>query len=465
MKKILFLLSLIFITVSCNNTSSKRAASENVLISEPVEETGYSDDWSIGNTEVDQDVQEETTISTTGRLNGYEWVDLGLSVLWATRNVGACRANESGGLYAWGETKTKSRYEADNYFDYSNGQGGGLAKIEPDSGHDTAREKWGCSWRMPSFEEFDELNRYCSWKWSSENGYDGYLVTGPNGNSIFLPVKKYGGGQYWSNSLAAGSNNCASCLTLTGFSHTVANEFSRNRESGSFVRPVSDKDIVFYRSMSEDVGYYEYEEEFDSTILNVTGTLNGHDFVDLGLSVKWATCNVGANYPDDHGGYFAWGDTQPKDGYYWSNCFDCVNPNQVWDIGGWGIYNKRDKKIITPDSGHDTARENWGDSWRMPTEEEFEELLTKCTWEWKLVNDSYGNVVTGPNGNAIFLPAAGYVDGKMEYYEVCSSGSYWTSALFPSESYLACIIAFGELDHEPYTSYRRLGRSIRPVTE
>ena len=94
----------------------------------------------------------------------------------------------------------------------------------------------------------------------------------------------------------------------------------------------------------------------DSKVESTTGTLNGYDWVDLGLSVKWAMQNVGASSPSDNGGYFAWGETRPKSSYTWSNYFDCLD-----DTGdNLGTYNIGGKTSISPTSGHDTARENWG---------------------------------------------------------------------------------------------------------
>ena len=193
-----------------------------------------------------------------------------------------------------------------------------------------------------------------------------------------------------------------------------------------------------------------------------TGTLNGYDWVDLGLSVKWATKNVGANSPSDYGDYFAWGETHPKSSYTWSNCFDCLD-----DEGkSWGIYKIGGKTSISPTSGHDTARENWGGSWRMPTDAEFEELCdeTKCDWTWTSQGGHEGYKVTGPNGNSIFLPAAGWRDGTYTYDEG-KNGYYWSSTLSSSDSYCARGRYFNSSGH--YTIYfsRRDGQSIRPVTD
>ena len=198
------------------------------------------------------------------------------------------------------------------------------------------------------------------------------------------------------------------------------------------------------------------------TVSRPTGTIEGHGYVDLGLSVKWATQNVGASSPSDYGGYFAWGETRPKSSYTWNNCFDCLD-----DEGDsrWGIYKIGGKTSISPTSGHDAARENWGGSWRMPTNAEFEELLKKCTWTWTSQGGHYGYLVTSKtNGKSIFLPAASWRDGTDRSGEG-RLGSYWSSTLSSSLSYNARHLFFDSGYHVTRDSYRRHGLSVRPVTE
>ena len=191
-----------------------------------------------------------------------------------------------------------------------------------------------------------------------------------------------------------------------------------------------------------------------------TGYDNGHGYVDLGLSVKWATCNVGASKPEDYGGYYAWGETSTKSEYTWGNCFDCFD-----DSGdSWSVYKIGGKTKLEPNSGHDTARQNWGGTWRMPTIKELEELNDKCTWKWTTKGGHNGYVVTGPNGNMIFLPAAGY------RYDTSSGGvgeggNYWSSTLSSSYSYDAQYLYFISSNHYTNYGYRRGGLSVRPVTE
>lgn len=192
-----------------------------------------------------------------------------------------------------------------------------------------------------------------------------------------------------------------------------------------------------------------------------TGYENGHEWVDLGLSVKWATCNVGASRPSDYGGYYAWGETSTKSRYDLNTYFDYLDSTG----DKWGTYKIGGQTRITPASGHDTARENWGGKWRMPTDAENEELCKKCTWTWITMNGLKGCRVTGMNGNSIFLPAAGNRDAT-DSSSVGEYGSYWSSSLSSYNSCDAIYLGFGSGFHSATNCViRSVGRSVRPVTE
>ncbi len=199
-----------------------------------------------------------------------------------------------------------------------------------------------------------------------------------------------------------------------------------------------------------------------------SGTLNGHDWVDLGLSVKWATCNVGASSPSDYGGYYAWGETSTKSRYDWENLkyrtsgdsYDNVKFSKYVAESKYGTIGNK----TTLDLSDDAARANWGSSWRMPTDAENEELCNKCKWSWTSKNGHNGYTVTGPNGNSIFLPAAGFRAGT-DSYGVGTSGFYWSSTLSSSISSSARYLYFNSSSHYTVYYYRRYGQSVRPVTE
>ena len=189
---------------------------------------------------------------------------------------------------------------------------------------------------------------------------------------------------------------------------------------------------------------------------------NGHEFVDLGLSVKWATCNVGANNPEEYGDYFAWGETKPKDNYSWST----YKWYYIDSYLGYEILTKYcavdNKTVLVLED--DAARVNWGGEWRMPTMTEQKELIDNCTWTRSVKNGVNGyNVTSNWNGNSIFLPTAGYYSG-FDLYDAGSYGYYWGSSL--NSSYLdnACSLDFGS-DDEYRDSYsvRNGGLSVRPV--
>ncbi len=150
--------------------------------------------------------------------------------------------------------------------------------------------------------------------------------------------------------------------------------------------------------------------------------------VDLGLSVKWADRNIGATRPEVCGDYFAWGETKPKDDYsrkthvYYDENGNITKYNQD---SREGIVDN--KMVLEPED--DAAHVNWGGKWRMPTDEEWQELCTKCVWAWSTVDNMPGFNVTGPNGNRIFLPAAGARIGT-EGEGVGFLGHYWSSSLF-----------------------------------
>lgn len=207
-------------------------------------------------------------------------------------------------------------------------------------------------------------------------------------------------------------------------------------------------------------------ENTEENMTATTGSENGHDWVDLGLpsGIKWATTNVGANVPEEYGDWFAWGETSPKSCYEWDNCFDFDPNNCSIDTGWCNYYNEGGETEITATSGHDTARENWGGTWRMPTDAENEELCEKCQWTWTSQGGHKGYKVTGPNGNNIFLPAAGSRIGS-DKYAIDDFGNYWSSTISSSNSDCACFIDFTSSGQRTGYDERRRGKSVRPVTE
>ena len=191
-------------------------------------------------------------------------------------------------------------------------------------------------------------------------------------------------------------------------------------------------------------------------------SIQGHEYVDLGLpsGLKWATCNVGANAPHEYGGYYAWGEVETKREYTDENCktIDCIEVRK-------GFFKKRieTEYIDKKENFKDTARVNWGGSWRMPTRAEMVELLDSCTWTWTTQNGVNGMRVTGPNGNSIFLPAAGYCDGSSRYN--VGDGTYWSSTPYESGTHSACDLDFFSGNHSVSGLNRHYGLTVRPVSD
>ena len=186
--------------------------------------------------------------------------------------------------------------------------------------------------------------------------------------------------------------------------------------------------------------------------------------VDLGLSVKWATMNVGATSPEDYGGYYAWGEIEEKDDYSWSTYKWCNgSENTMTKYCTDSSYGTVDNKT-TPDPEDDVAHVKWGGSWRMPSKAEQDELRNNCTWEWTTQNGVNGFTVTGPNGNSIFLPAAGYRYGT-GVIDRGSSGYCWSSSLCSGSSSDAYGLGFYSGDYDWYNSFRYCGYSVRPVLD
>lgn len=499
----------------------------------------------------------------TGYENGYGYVDLGLSVKWAVENVGASSPYGYGDYYAWGETIAKNEYYWSNYafringdsYDnitfskYNNssknsGDGNADYKTVLDLEDDVASVLFGGRWRMPTEDEWTELRTKCTWTWLSLNEVDGYRVSGPNGNSIFLPSARYrngshiagSGGYYWSSSLSGGSQAC-----YLGFSRNGVHAFSCIRRYGLSVRPVladveealevneldlnvselsltegdvetlmvtytpsdaKDKSTIWESSnlavaTVDPYGRITAKKPGKATILaksngasatcvvtvskkadQTTGISNGHEWVDLGLSVKWAATNVGATSPGDYGDYYAWGETSPKKHYSWNTLKYCMDttgdafskyvPRDRPEY--WGLSGSPDNKTSL-DPSDDAAHQNWGGDWRMPTFKEWGELEKSCDWIWTSRNGHRGCLVTSKtNGNSIFLPAAGgRHEGALD--QDGSSGYYWSSSLdteAPCWGVYGLFVSatFTSEDVEGFLNYSRChGFSVRPVLE
>ncbi|MBO4417455.1 MAG: hypothetical protein J5801_04990 [Bacteroidales bacterium] len=261
-------------------------------------------------------------------------------------------------------------------------------------------------------------------------------------------------------------------LTLR-FENTTTTEQNETVRAYMAVQPLDFSAKTLIATLVTDAGIYtapvvsRVVNKGKAAFLRFSDSFTDNTFpgtaVDLGLTsgLKWATCNIGANAPEEYGDYFAWGETEP---YYSSQ-----DP-LVWKEGKEGGYNRDshnrdnigDNAFL--DAEDDAATVNWGDTWRMPTLEEWEELIDECTWTWTTQNEVNGYLVTSnTNGNSIFLPAAG-CRSDTDLYFAGSLGGYWSSSLEADNPDLACYVSF-------YSGgvYRSNGccdgRSVRAVTE
>lgn len=171
-------------------------------------------------------------------------VDLGLSVKWASCNVGATSPEENGDLFAWGETETKSKFSQENYL-YYDSELESYMDIGTDikgTDYDVAHVKWGGNWRMPTFDELQELKKKCEWKWSKFNGVNGYVVTGPNGNSIFFPPNKLQN-FFWASTINK-RNEGGKSMMAEGINiqyDSIGSTIGKVRNTGNYIRPVTNK--------------------------------------------------------------------------------------------------------------------------------------------------------------------------------------------------------------------------------
>ena len=503
------------------------------------------------------------TLSQKGQSNGYEYVDLGLSVNWATFNVGATKPEEYGDYYAWGEIETKTNYTWTDYkfrvggdtwdnvifskYNTSSSYGTVDNKTILDLEDDVAHVKWGGGWRMPTCEEQNELINNCTWTWYDNgnlefNGVSGYKVTsnvpGYTDHFIFLPADTDGFfGCYWSSSLRTGYPNSA--LLLDFNSGYVGARNGYDRFDGLPVRPVfqseewisslssisfveDNKTLVLGGNATLNVFLKQNDEILNNppiiwssdnpsvAVVDKSGVLTAistgtahitasiqslsakctvvvideseieHEYVDLGLSVRWATINVGAFSPEDLGAYYAWGEIEPKTYYYYSTYNWCNGDYNTLikycnnsESGNDGF---TDTKTVL-DSDNDVAQVKWGGNWRMPTGTELEELLINCTWSWYSSGNTEFNGVAGYKvtsniegytDRSIFLPAAGNRD-RTYLYSVGSVGDYWSSSLDMGNPNNACRLSFysdfysGNVVETNYAQRRYLGLSVRPV--
>ena len=386
----------------------------------------------------------------------HEYVDLGLpsGTLWATYNIGASAPEGYGSYFAWGETTTKSTYSWSNY-KYASGTAASATyignflpnnnKVTSIQGtqYDVAKAQWGSDWVMPSKDQIHELINNCSVSAKTINGVKGVQYKGPNGKTMFLPCGGYKydsthagkgtEGYYWSGTGDVYDLDKSKAVALYNKSSSVTTAKNIQRRTGASVRAV--------RASGSGSGTTEPED-------------TDPEEVDLGLSVNWATFNVGATSKEGYGTYFAWGETSKKSTYTWANYQHASGSSTTCKNIGSDI----------SDTQYDAARKAWGDDWRMPTASEIDELRTKCTWTAATVNGVKGYTVKGPSGKTIFLPFAGCsYDGT-----TAGKGSYtyyWSSEVSEGATGAKAYALYPKSGTSTTKAsiQRRTGAVIRPV--
>ena len=221
----------------------------------------------------------------------------------------------------------------------------------------------------------------------------------------------------------------------------------------------------YVRAWAKNIMSSAYSDELSFTTLSTGG--DTHEYVDLGLpsGTLWATCNMGANAPEEYGDYFAWGETQPKDFYNWNTYQYCNGSSNTLtkycnnpDYGYNGFTD--DLTILLPED--DAATVNWGNEWSMPTYDEWVELYENTTIAWINQNGVNGRLFTAANGNSLFLPAAGFRWENGLYY-TDSHGNYWSSLLDENGSCFPWSCYFDSEYCHVNGDVRFYGRTVRPV--
>lgn len=507
----------------------------------------FKEDTGIRVTESFEKALEEY-ISGSGSAEPY--VDLGLSVKWASCNLGASKPEETGDYYMWADTKIS--FPVLGNCPYHKGTGmnvtwtkyndeDGKTVLEPED--DAACFILGDKWRMPTKDEILELKDDCTWTWTTVNEVEGYLVSGKKpgytDKSIFIPMVGYregnglinnGVGYYWSSTSVAAF--ASSCLVLSR--NEVKTDFTL-RQYALPIRPVygeasgatavtsvsldrtsvtltvgetitlkatvnpsnaTDKTVTWTSSdqavVTVEDGVISARKAGLATITVIAGDKTAtcgitvanasaeSEAVDLGLSVKWASCNLGAYWPEAYGGYFQWaGKVDVNNSYV--DISKCPYHTDYYDSSGWTKYissnkasywsgagNPDNKTVLDPSD--DAANSMLGGKWRIPTVEEWDELTGGCSWTWMLdykgsgVN---GYIVAGKKSGytdkSIFIPAAGYFI-YADLDQVGAIGEYWSSSLNIDSPNKAYHVMFNAAEVKTTgNGDRYFGYSVRPV--
>ena len=456
---------------------------------------------------------------------GRRMVDLGLpsKLLWSNINLGASSPDDNGDYYAWGETETKSEFNAPSTYE-------DLGVDISGSRHDAAHVNWGGIWRMPTKSDIEELLSKCTWTEVNKYGRAMYKVVGPSGDSIFIAKRGFKNGtsvsndgtkaSFWSsnlNNVEDVNNKNAYGTDFKGINHDIA---SVARYLGYTIRPVAkynyepgdDKIYVTTNGSDWEVGNREVHLVGNvSSTSNMAGATRGFvvgyqtDPVYGGQDVTNVEATASdvddtftgtINYPADTtyyyrayvkiGDQYYYGETRRYGlelvdlgyGIKWASIN--MGAQISSDYGSryaWGettsksnytqsSYTYHDNGYVDigadiSNTRHDAAKSEWGGTWRMPTHAEMKALVDSCQWTWTTVDGQAGYQVTGKEGKSIFLPANGYQNAS--YYEAIGTECYyWTSSI--SNDAQAWYLHGTATTNATSDIDRFYGLAIRPVT-
>ena len=353
----------------------------------------------------------KTTAGIGGSTDNVGYVDLGLPSgnLWATCNLGASSPEAYGDYYAWGETKPKQEYTYPNHKWYKEGAPSlGFTKYNNEDGKltlededDAVIQNLGNGWRTPTLADFRELTnqKLTTIKKTTLNGVAGYQITSKkNKKSIFIPCAGFKQDKPQTREISS-SEEVAICMTnVRRIDYQVFNAWS-------------------FAFQDDRIGRYGKRRPDGISVRPVKGPGMPvpNNCVDLGLDsgLLWAKCNMGTTKPTEPGDYYAWGETSTKKEYY-NGTYKHYKTNEYGVIKKILKYNEGDGKTVL-ELEDDAANAYLGVGYRIPTKEDWEELLEDCKWETvtttlpEIVDPSQKKViarwkVTGPSGNSIVLP-------------------------------------------------------------
>ena len=386
---------------------------------------------------------------TTDTKYSVEWVDLGLpsGLKWAKYNLGAKSEDEYGNFFAWGDNNEKYTSQGDYDWNYIYQA---PTNISGSNDYDPATYILGKGAHMPNGYDFIELREKCTWE-SVSSPIRGWKVIGPNGNSIFLPYngnRQAEGNTYQQNTNAYYWTSEANSLQL-GVYYTFSSSAqlsgrlqNASKYLGMGIRPVLGKSNTTDPTKGEVI---VNPSPYDGAA------------VDLGLSVYWASYNVGATTSSEAGNKYAWGETSTRGE---GKAEDYTLDNYSLYTNGAYIHEGIEEIAGTD---YDVAHKEWGGDWKMPNYTEMLELTTECDWTWTTENGVAGYKITPKdhsNTNSIFMPVTD---------EGSEDGSYWSSTMYTLQDAFRYNSAYylefsknGGVSHSNYY-YRYIGRHIRPV--